>query len=170
MIHANTLRLLLPLAFAIALVACKPAATDTGADTAALSAAADGWEKAYNDKNADGVAALYADDAQVLPDTMPAVIGHEAIQKFFVNDIATNWVKFSVKADSTEVAGDWGWRSGHWSVETTPAIVGKYIEVWHRTSAGWKIHRDIWNTDAPLPPPAPATSLTPATPGTPSVQ
>ena len=34
---------------------------------------------------------------------------------------------------------------------------GKYLEVWHRTAEGWRLHRDISNSDAPpeAPPPAP---------------
>ena len=28
---------------------------------------------------------------------------------------------------------------------------GKYIVWWQRTPAGWRLHRDIWNTSRPAP-------------------
>ena len=30
---------------------------------------------------------------------------------------------------------------------------GKYILVWKEENGKWKMHRDIWNSDAPPPPP-----------------
>lgn len=148
-------RFLLPLACVFALAACQPRAVDTSADKAALAAIADGWETAYNDKNADGVAALYADDAIVMPPDTPAVAGKAAIKGYFDDDIGNHWAKLSVKAEASEVSGDWGWRSGTWSAVDSPGVSGKYIEVWHRSAGAWKLHRDIWNADSVAPPPAP---------------
>jgi len=33
---------------------------------------------------------------------------------------------------------------------------GKYIVVWKEENGKWKMHRDIWNSDSPAPPPPPA--------------
>ena len=121
---------------------------DSGADVAALTSAAAGWEQAYNDKNADAVAAIYTEDAQLLPQGAPAVNGRAAIREHYANEIATAWAKISVVSDANGVAGDWAWRSGTWSVETAPPVSGKYLEVWHRTAEGWRLHRDIFNLDA----------------------
>ena len=30
---------------------------------------------------------------------------------------------------------------------------GKFIVVWKEENGKWKMHRDIWNSDAPPPPP-----------------
>jgi len=157
MLQTRTTRFLLPLAFVLTLAACKPATQDTAADKTALQAVANGWEPAYNNKDAAAVAALYADDAQLLPPGMAAVSGMSAIKDYWANDIATNWSKLTLKEESSDVGGDWAWRTGTWSAETSPPLAGKWAEVWHRTPAGWKIHRDIWNMDAAPPPPeAPA--------------
>lgn len=160
MFSAST-RFLIPVACVLALAACQPKA-DTTADKAAVQAAAEAWPSAYNEKNAEGVAAVYSDDAEILPPGSPAVSGHDAILAFFKNDIATQWAKISITTDSSDVAGDWAWRAGAWSVEGPPALTGKYVEVWHRTSAGWKLHRDIWNIDS-MPPStaAPAAAAAP---------
>ncbi len=159
MIRTNPTRLFLLLACVLAFAGCAPKApvADSGADVAAVESAAAGWERAYNDKDADAVAAIYAEDAQLLPDGAPAVKGRAAIREHYANEIATAWAKISVISDANGAAGDWAWRSGSWSVETAPPVRGKYLQVWHRTAEGWRLHRDISNSDAPpeAPPPAP---------------
>ena len=59
----NSTRLFLALVCAFGLAACKPKtpapAPDVAADTAAFANTSGVWEKAYNDKNADALAALY---------------------------------------------------------------------------------------------------------------
>jgi len=30
---------------------------------------------------------------------------------------------------------------------------GKFIVIWKEENGKWKMHRDIWNSDAPPPPP-----------------
>ena len=151
MIRTNLTRLFLLLACTLAFAGCAPKApvADSGADVAALTSAAAGWEQAYNDKDADAVAAIYAEDAQLLPDGAPAVNGRAAIREHYANEIATAWAKVSVASDANGVAGDWAWRSGTWSAEFAPPVSGKYLEVWHRTAEGWRLSRDISNSDVP---------------------
>lgn len=146
----HSLRLFFTVACTLIFAACKPvpSAPDAAADAAAMDKAAAGWESAYNDKNAEAVAATYTEDAQLLPPGAGFVNGRAAIRDYFANDIEKQWAKISVKSDSNGVTGDWAWRSGTWSVETTPVVTGKYMEVWHRTTEGWRLHKDIWNVDA----------------------
>ena len=150
MIRTNLTRLFLLLACALAFAGCGPKApvADSGADVAAVESAAADWERAYNDKNADAVAAIYAEDAQFFPQGAPAVNGRAAIREHFANEIATAWAKTSFVSDAPVVAGDWAWRSGTWTCECEPPLSGKYVDVWHRTAEGWRLHRDIWNLDA----------------------
>ena len=148
-----------------ALAACAPkgAQHDTAADETAVTTAASNWEKAYNEKNADAVAALYTENAQLLPPGPPVVNGRAAIRDFWANDIATGGSTFAITTDSSGIAGDWAWRSGPWTAtaaDGSPAGTGKFLEVWQRTSEGWKLHRDIWNVDesAAAAEPAPTAS------------
>ena len=151
----NSSCLILALVCALGLTACEPKSAapvpDSAAEVSALATAAQGWEKAYNDKNADALAALYAEDAQILPPGATEVSGRDAIRAYFVNDIEKQWAMIHIKSDSSGVGGDWGWRSGTWSAETMPMATGKYIEVWHHTADGWRLQKDIWNMDAELP-------------------
>jgi ketosteroid isomerase-like protein len=145
--------------------ACSPKASqqDTKADEAAVAAAASNWEKAYNEKNADAVAALYTEDAQLLPPGPPVVNGRAAIREFWANDITTGNSTFAIQTDASGLAGDWAWRSGPWQAKAadgSPNGTGKFVEIWHRTPTGWQLHRDIWNVDEA----APATQTSATTP------
>jgi len=148
----NSLHWVLTLACALAVAACSPKVTgpDPAVDSAALDTAANGWEKAYNEKNADAIAALYTDDAQLLPPGAPEVSGRDAIRAYFANDIETQWARMTVQSTASHIGGDWAWRSGTWSAESVPLVAGKYLEVWRRTPDGWRMHKDIWNVD-PMP-------------------
>jgi ketosteroid isomerase-like protein len=146
---------------AVAMTGCKQAAQhDTKADEAAVASAASGWEKSYNEKNADAVAALYTEDAQLLPPGPPVVNGRAAIKDFWANDIATSNSTFAITTDANGVAGDWAWRSGSWRATAADGsgATGKFAEIWRRTASGWQLHRDIWNVDA-----APAAQAPPTT-------
>jgi uncharacterized protein (TIGR02246 family) len=150
---------------AAALAGCAPKAPqhDAAADQDAVAAAAANWEKAYNDKNADGVAALYTEDAQLLPPGPAVVNGRGAIREFWADDIAASNMAFSIVADAGGISGDWAWRSGAWrgiAADGSTAATGKYLEVWRRTADGWQLHRDIWNVDA-APAAAPAEAPSP---------
>ena len=155
-------RLLSALLAAVIVAGCGPQKSghDPAGDKAALDATAAGWEKAYNEKNADAVAALYSDDAQLLPPGAAVVSGRAAIRDYWAKDIADTGMPLTIKADDSEVGGDWAWRSGSFSGQdpSGATFTGKYIEVWQRTADGWKLHRDIWNGDAEA---APAASTTP---------
>src|SRR5690349_13884320 len=58
------------------------------ADETAIRAQSTAWEKAYNAGDAKAVAALYAEDALLLPPGAAAVSGRDAIQAFLTKDIA----------------------------------------------------------------------------------
>jgi uncharacterized protein (TIGR02246 family) len=148
----NPLCFVFALACALTLAACNPnvSGPDPAADSAALDAAASGWEKAYNEKNADAIAALYTDDGQLLPPGAAEVTGRDAIRAYFANDIEKQWARITIRSTASHIGGDWAWRSGTWSVESDPAATGKYLEVWRRTAQGWRLHKDIWNVD-PMP-------------------
>ncbi len=159
--NARLSRAFTGLLLGFALVACQQGGHDPAADAASLDKAAAAWEAAYNDKNAEGVAALYTEDGQLLPPGAGVVNGRAAIKDFWSNDVATQWARISIKADSSAVAGDWAYRSGAWSTES-PALTGKYLEVWKRAGDSWQLHRDIWNLDSM--PEAPATAEPAAAP------
>lgn len=159
--------LLLATAF-VALAACTTKAPDTSADEATLKANAPVWFDLYKKGDADGVANLYAEDGIVMAPGASAVVGRAAIRDFIAADIE-NSKAAGLGFESGEftgvgVAGDLAWLSGTFSVtDATGATVdnGKYLSVYRRMNAEWKLIRDTWNSDKA---PAPAASATPQAP------
>jgi ketosteroid isomerase-like protein len=153
-------RVTLALLLTVALAACNQGPKqDPAADAASLEKAAAGWEAAYNEKNAAAVAAIYSEDGQLLPPGSAFVNGRAAIQEYWGHDIETQWAQIAIKADTSEIAGDWAYRSGAFSAEAV-GFTGKFVEVWKRSGDTWLLHKDIWNADAA--PAAPAEAAVPA--------
>jgi uncharacterized protein (TIGR02246 family) len=165
MLHTSRATVLFALIATVTVAACSPSQQhDAAADEAALTSFAANWEKAYNEKNAEALAALYTEDGQLLPPGVPVVNGRSAIQDFWANDIATSNATLAITPDATAVGGDWAWRAGSWraiGADGSTAGTGKYIEVLRRTADGWQLHRDIWNADEAAPA-APAEGTAPA--------
>ena len=137
------------------------AASSASADEAAIRAQTTSWEKAYNGGDAKAVAALYAEDALLLPPGASGVSGRPAILAFFSKDIAGSAAGGAVfvvdpKTD-VGVSGNMGWESGKYKVTVKGAVVetGKFLSVSRKKDGKWLYLRDTWNADAPPAPPAP---------------
>lgn len=160
-------------AFVVSLMGNSYAAPS--ADEAAIRAQTTSWMKAYNGGDAKALAALYADDALLMPPGAPGVNGRAAIQAFATKDIAGSKAAGAVfnanpKTD-VGVSGDMGWESGTYNITVKGAVVetGKFLSVSRKKDGKWLYIRDMWNADAPpapaaAPAPAKAPSPTPAAP------
>src|SRR5262245_49315339 len=149
----------------VALSACAPAAppaVDTAADEAALKAATLTWLEAYNAGDVEKIVALYAPDAVLMPPHAPVANGHAAIRAFLSADTAgakAAGIKLVPGTSTAGVAGDTGWESGTYIVKDASGATvdsGSYLSVSHKSNGKWLYHRDTYNSDRPLPPPAPA--------------
>ena len=106
--------------------------------------------------NAAGVAALYTDDAVVMPPNSEAVTGRPAIEKAFQGMIASGVKEVLLTGKEVEAHGDTATEVGTYSVKDAASKEidrGKYIVVWKRVQGQWKLHRDIWNSNMPMPAP-----------------
>ena len=134
------------------------------ADEAAIRAQSASWEKAYNGGDAKGVAALYTEDALLLPPSASGVSGRAAILEFFTKDVAGSKAAGAVFALNPKtdvgVSGNMGWESGTYRVTVKGAVVetGKFLSVSRKKDGKWLYIRDTWNADAPTAPPAPPAS------------
>ena len=131
------------------------------ADEAAIRAQTTSWIKAYNGGDAKAIAALYAEDAILLPPGAPGAKGRAAIQTFIAKDIADSkqaGAVFNVdpKTD-VGVSGDLGWESGTYTVTVKGVTVeaGKFLSVSRKKDGKWLYIRDTWNADAAAAPAAP---------------
>jgi len=151
----------------VALMGFAHAAPPAGADEAAIREQTTSWAKAYNGGDAKAVAALYAEDALLLPPGAPAARGRAAILAFFTKDIADSKsggvaMNLNPKTD-VGVSGNMGWESGTYTATVKGAVVesGKFLSVSRKKDGKWLYIRDTWNADAP---PAPAAAPAPAAP------
>ncbi len=151
---------ILVLAAAALVAACTTAAPNTAADEAALRAVSLQWWDKHNAGDADGVAALHAEDAIVLAPGVPAAVGRPAIREFMAGDIATTkaaGLTSGGEVTAVGAAGDLGWASGTYSAtDASGATVdtGKFLTVYRRANGEWLIIRDTWNSDAAAAPAA----------------
>ena len=132
------------------------AAADVAADETAIRALDSTWFAAYTAGNADGVAALYADDAVINVPGAPPARGSAAVREALAKDIAnSSGARITLVPDPTiEVgaSGDLGWVWNTFTVKDKSGAkvdAGKYVTVVARRDGKWHIIRDIWNTNNP---------------------
>lgn len=130
---------------------------DSKAEEQALRAQLTNWQGYLTAQNDSAIAALYADDAVLMPSAMPRITGRENIRQFW----AQLWA-FKATLTITPVnvhvaqAGDWAIEEGDWTLSSpSPAGEqrdnGKYLVTWTRTADGWRVAYDIWNSDLTPP-------------------
>jgi uncharacterized protein (TIGR02246 family) len=115
------------------------------------------FAESFRKGDAAGVAALYTEDAVLLPPNSDMVRGRQGIKEFWGAAM-----RMGVKAGvltTVEISGsgDMICEMGKYVMKIQPQgqepveDKGKYIVVWKRMVDGWKIHRDIWNSSMPPP-------------------
>jgi uncharacterized protein (TIGR02246 family) len=126
---------------------------------------ADAWVERYALHDAAGIAALYSEDAQLLPPDAEIVNGRAAIQEFFARENPPGSAGVEIATVETRVFGDYAYRQGSFRFkgpDGEAAAAGKFIELWKKVDGEWLIHRDIWSANAPPPAAAAAASDEPA--------
>ena len=145
---------------------------DVAADKAKLQTDALSWFDHFAAADSEGLANLYAEDALVMPPNAPALNGRPAIKTYF--GAMASGVKaggLSLKQGSVtgaDVSGDMGWISGTYTVQDSAGTTidsGDYMSVHHRVNGSWLYIRDMWHSDRPAAPAAPAKKASAKKPG-----
>ena len=112
----------------------------------AIETAVRRYVAASNQGDAKALAALYADDAMLLPPDHEPIQGREAIGDFWSQGTDEG---LEVKTLAIEVNSDLGYLVGRYNLPATdeePADSGKYVMCLKRQRDGsWKLTADIWN-------------------------
>lgn len=145
-----------------AVTACQPKPVDPAVADREIRDVVKAWNGYLQAHNDSAIGALYVADAVLLPPNMPRVTGAENIRRFF----AVLWpAQVVLTLEPVHVGVS---RSGEVAIEegnytfTLPGPTpqterGKYLVSWWKTEQGWRITRDMWNSDdPPVVPPAPA--------------
>jgi len=158
------IRWVLPLAL-IAMSGCSgmgqksESSAPAPADPAAAMAAADSinqvYLKAVAARDSNTIISLYADEAYLMPQGMPTMSGREAIHTGWSGFLATPGLilKFQSTNKMVSQAGDMVVDVGTYQQKMQDAKGksvednGKYVTVFKKTPAGWKIVVDTFNSD-----------------------
>jgi uncharacterized protein (TIGR02246 family) len=111
----------------------------------------DVWTAAFNKGDAAAVAALYTEDAYVLPPGSAMVKGRAAIEAFWrqaaqqMSDAKLTTV--DVLPLGRSAAREVGTVTLKTKSQPPQEVVGKYVVVWRKIGRDWKLATDIWNTD-----------------------
>ena len=111
----------------------------------------DAWTAAFNKGDAAAVAALYTEDAYVLPPGSSMVKGRAAIEAFWrqaaqqMTDAKLTTV--DVLPLGRSAAREIGTVTLKTKSQPPQEVVGKYVVVWRKVGRDWKLATDIWNTD-----------------------
>ena len=129
------------------LPACAGDAVGNGGDVRAeLEAVTRLWEASLiAGRPAAAVADVFTEDAIRLPALEEPVRGRAAIAEALAGSVALAEARFDLA--EIEARGDLAYATGSYSVRTPDGqtLTGKFLEVWKRTSEGWRIHRVMWD-------------------------
>ena len=147
---------------AVAAPAMPALAEDTSASAADRQQLADlakQHDAALNRKDAAAAAALFTEDAVVVPPG-PTFAGRDAIQKDMEKGIKDGHGNHVSTTDQIHVSGDLAWTTGGWSM-TVPGpdnsvrpLHGNYGAVEQREGGAWKIRALTYNVIMNPPPSA----------------
>ena len=125
------------------------AAVASQAPQPTFSATGSAWMEAFNSHDAEALAALYTEDAVVLPPNEPAIFGRDAIRATHQEMFAEGDFKIEIEALETVIDGHLAYVAGRYRTWTGGGDLvdrGKYIEIWRAVDGTWLIHRDIYNS------------------------
>ena len=146
----------------ISVTLCASSQTGNQKAADAIRTADQQWMAAYAAKDVDKSAAFMAPDGAIYAPNAPAAQGLEAVKSmtaemFKLPDVKLSWTPTLVEAAKS---GDLGFSSGTYEFSfkdpsgKTVSDKGKYVTVWKKQADGsWKVVRDIFNSDMPMPSP-----------------
>jgi uncharacterized protein (TIGR02246 family) len=107
------------------------------------------WIEFFNKGNFAGIASLYTKDATAFPPGSAMVTGNAAIGEMWksmaekVSD--PRLTTLDVKTLGTSVVREIGTFSLKTKGPTPQEVTGKYVVVWEKVGADWRLATDIWN-------------------------
>jgi ketosteroid isomerase-like protein len=108
--------------------------------------------------NVDGMMAIYAADAVLMPPNFPAFGGRDAIRQFWGGFLGAGQIDATLEADKVIQSCDMAAELGHYSLKIAPngggnpiEDNGKFVVTWRKVGGQWRAISDIFNSDRPLP-------------------
>ena len=121
----------------------------------AIVAAEQQFMTAFGQSDDVALAALYTEDAQLMPSNSDFVSGNEAVRAFWKSVFDMGIISAKLETLEVEGMGDTAYEVGKYTMFVEGEQVadsGKYLIIWKMVDGQWKLHRDIWNTSMPAQP------------------
>jgi uncharacterized protein (TIGR02246 family) len=155
---------------ALALGACAPTTVNQASDEAAIRAAGNDYQTAFNAHDADRLAAIHTPDALVMIANTPLASGSSAVRTSFADFFrsATPSLSFTptrIDVASPTVATDVGTYT--LTFDTPQGKVtdrGNYTTIWHKVNGQWRVAVDAPVSTQPLPMAGEGAAVAPAYP------
>jgi len=137
---------------------------DPKADEAAINAANKTWQELIVAKDAKAIAALYAEDGELMPPNTPKAVGREAIEQGWAGIVGLPGLALTFETEKLVVAksGDlavdinnYKFAVGEGAAATTE--IGKSVVTWVKRDGKWYVLTDMFSSNAA---PAPAAEAT----------
>lgn len=114
----------------------------------AVRKAGDKWAEAYKNHDAKALAALYTEDAYLLPPGTDMVQGRSAIEAFWQQHMDVNDYKYTtidIMPLGDKAAREIGTTSFRTKDQQLHQV--KYAVVWVNNDGQWQLLQDIWNAN-----------------------
>jgi uncharacterized protein (TIGR02246 family) len=125
-------------------------------DVSEIEAAQSRWEEAFASADGAKVATeLFTEDARLLPEGSPMVVGRDAVAKFFQEGFDAGVRGLELGLIAVEMVGDDTMIETGTATVTVPGEDGKEtranlkaLVVWKKEADGvWRMDQDMWNSD-----------------------
>jgi ketosteroid isomerase-like protein len=114
-------------------------------------------EHVPGDGDAAAMAELYTTDGVIFPERSEAITGRAAIRRYWTLPAGRRVTRHVITPVHIRVDGRHAYDHGTFEIagvrdgKSWGPFRGKYVVVWRREPAGWRIHLDMWNS-GPEPP------------------
>jgi len=120
----------------------------------AIVAGVESFMAAFRRGDAEGLAALYTENGQLMPPNSDFVTGKQAVQEFWQAVMDMGIKEAQLEILEVEAHGDTAIEVSKFALLGERGQVldkGKYIVIWRQEEEQWKLHRDIFNSSMPAP-------------------
>jgi uncharacterized protein (TIGR02246 family) len=122
------------------------------ADTAAIRKLDREFSAAYERGDASAMTDMYTDDAVLFPEQSAAIKGREAIRQHWTLGPGQQITRHLITPTEITVDGRHAYDHGVFEIsgvrdgKAWGPFRGKYVVVWRREKAGWRMVLDMWNS------------------------